>query len=727
MKFKKWLSLLLALSLIVGTFSGLQLNAFAGDTVTVSLEGDGVLEFTSMAGYTTNATSSTEELVEDFEYIEETYSGVISAIVSAAESHETYLKISSYGITEDEIGNILEYVYYNKFCYYLYSYNYNLTSNGTINYLKLNYSMSESTITKGEAIIEAEAAAIAEEASQFDTEVEQMLYVHDWLVGNLDYDSTGDQTYNNVYGAFVDNCTMCVGYSTAFYYIMDLLGIDCYLVISNRLSHMWNLVYLDGEFYYVDCTFDDLTYSSINLAQGILSGQYRYSNFLVSDLTLYQNSHVSTDWTVNGVDIYTCASDTYDDFFWQDISTSATYEITYSNGYWYYETSTYTSKSKSVYMQIYEVEFLSNTEYTVTEVVNVASKWVYSGGSYTAFYTNFQTIGDFLYYRTNDGIYLYVQDGDDILVFENTSDENIFDFVINDDYTFTVVYGDKKTDDGTYETYNLADYFCATQGHDYEDVVTEPTCVDIGYTTYTCTICSGTYVDDYTDATGVHTYEWVTTSNSYLEKTCSVCSDVKVTLAFTDISAETEYFDYIAYTSYYNSLITGVKANSTDTTTETFSPRTSLTRAMLVTILYRMAGSPYDDENPYTETPFSDVVAGVWYYNAVCWALDNGITTETKFKPNTDVTREQTATFLYRYAGEYLGQDVSTDNDISSYPDATSVSAYAEEAMAWANAYGMITGTQQGYLNPQGTTLRVHVTKILYNFGLAYSVGNFES
>ena len=266
-------------------------------------------------------------------------------------------------------------------------------------------------------------------------------------------------------------------------------------------------------------------------------------------------------------------------------------------------------------------------------------------------------------------------------------------------------------------------------GHSFTNYVSngDATCTEDGTKTAECDNGCGT-TDTVTDegtATG-HSYEWVIASNNYPTKTCSVCGDVKVILAFNDISTETEYFDYIAYTSYYNSLITGVKANSTDTTTETFSPRTSLTRAMLVTILYRMAGSPYDDANPYSKTPFSDVKAGTWYYNAVCWALDNGITTETKFKPNTNVTREQTATFLYRYAGEYLGQDVSTDNDISSYPDASSVSAYAQTAMAWANDKGMITGTQQGYLNPQGTTLRVHATKILYGFGTAYNIGEFE-
>ena len=273
------------------------------------------------------------------------------------------------------------------------------------------------------------------------------------------------------------------------------------------------------------------------------------------------------------------------------------------------------------------------------------------------------------------------------------------------------------------ETYDRVFHDLDEGAHEYEQISsTDPTCTESGYLTYECPVCGDSYTEELS-ATG-HSYTW-TTSNGSIEYECSVCG-IKGTLPFTDISDETEYYPYIAYTSCFNSLITGVKANSTDTTTTTFSPRTSLTRAMLVTILYRMAGSPYDDANPYTSTPFSDVKAGTWYYDAVCWALDNGITTETKFKPNTNVTREQTATFLYRYAGEYLGEDVLASNSISSFPDSSSVSSYAKTAMKWAYANGMITGTQQGYLNPQGTTLRVHATKILYNFGFAYNIGNFS-
>ena len=183
------------------------------------------------------------------------------------------------------------------------------------------------------------------------------------------------------------------------------------------------------------------------------------------------------------------------------------------------------------------------------------------------------------------------------------------------------------------------------------------------------------------------------------------------------------YSDYIMYTSVYNSFIAGTNPPYY---TE-FSPTASITRAMLVTILYRMAGEPYaNGGNPYKTSPFTDITdPDVYYYDAACWALKNGVTTETTFKPFNDVTREQTATFLYRYAqdiGMVYDDDYKSVN-LSRYHDAGSISHFAVDAMKWANYYGMITGTEQGYANPQGATQRIHATKILYHFGYACEIG----
>lgn len=150
-----------------------------------------------------------------------------------------------------------------------------------------------------------------------------------------------------------------------------------------------------------------------------------------------------------------------------------------------------------------------------------------------------------------------------------------------------------------------------------------------------------------------------------------------------------------------------------------------------VTILYRMAGESYaNGGNPYSSTPFTDIIdSNAYYYDAACWALKNGITTETTFKPFDNVTREQTATLLFRYAklNDMIGYDGYKDVNLKSeYLDASLIHRWAVEAMQWANYNDMITGTLQGFANPGFATLRIHASKILYGFGYLCDIGNFE-
>ena len=291
-------------------------------------------------------------------------------------------------------------------------------------------------------------------------------------------------------------------------------------------------------------------------------------------------------------------------------------------------------------------------------------------------------------------------------------------------------YGLTATTDATCIDVGTATYTCsvcgdtyteetdAALGHDYVATVTDPTCVDEGYTTYVCSRCDDTYVDDYVDATG-HSYSWTLVSKKPT-KMCSFDDDVLVTIPFTDLTdtSYSSYYDRIAYLSCYNSFING-------TSSTTYSPTKALTRAAALTILYRMAGSPYDDANPYTSSPFTDVKTTAYYYNAACWALDNGITTNTTFKGSSSATRQETVTFLYRYVSYCTDVEITTKS-ISSFSDASSVSSWAKTAMQWAYANGLITGNSSGKLNPTGVTYRIYASKIYYQFGLTCGIGNFE-
>ncbi len=196
-------------------------------------------------------------------------------------------------------------------------------------------------------------------------------------------------------------------------------------------------------------------------------------------------------------------------------------------------------------------------------------------------------------------------------------------------------------------------------------------------------------------------------------------------MQFTDLTGYESYNDYVMYTSVYNNYILGT--NPPEYTV--FSPKTILNRAMLITIIYRMAGSPYNGCNPYKYSPFTDVKdTTAYYYNAICWALDKDITNQLTFKPYDNVLREQAAAFLFRYAESenYIENNNYLNINLKKYHDCNDIKEWSAKAFQWADYTGMFTGTQQGMLNPQGYAQRIHISKILYGFGTACHIGNYK-
>ncbi len=177
-------------------------------------------------------------------------------------------------------------------------------------------------------------------------------------------------------------------------------------------------------------------------------------------------------------------------------------------------------------------------------------------------------------------------------------------------------------------------------------------------------------------------------------------------LPFTDVAEEQWFYDAVEYV-YENGLMNGV-------TETTFEPDSTTTRGMIVTVLYRMAGSPAVTG----ENAFTDVEAGSWYEDAIIWAAANGIVEgygDGTFFPDADVTREQMAAILYRYA-EYAGLDVTGRGDLTAFPDGETVSAWAEENVAWAVAEGLLTGRDDQTLDPAGTATRAEIATILMRY-----------
>ncbi len=177
-------------------------------------------------------------------------------------------------------------------------------------------------------------------------------------------------------------------------------------------------------------------------------------------------------------------------------------------------------------------------------------------------------------------------------------------------------------------------------------------------------------------------------------------------LPFPDVAEGDWFYDAVRY-AYETGLMDGVGDNL-------FAPNSETTRAQLVTILYRLEGEPEVSGT----SGFTDVEADTWYTDAVAWAAANGIVngvSETEFAPGKDITREQLATILFRYA-EAKGYDVSARADLSAYPDADQIQSYAAESVAWAVAEGLIQGFEDNTLRPAGNATRAQIATILMRF-----------
>ncbi len=212
------------------------------------------------------------------------------------------------------------------------------------------------------------------------------------------------------------------------------------------------------------------------------------------------------------------------------------------------------------------------------------------------------------------------------------------------------------------------------------------------------------------DGTKIEVYEAVKANTYYFfmpkqAVTVSTVFALKVpSMPFTDVSAGSWYYNAVEFV-YSKGIMDGVSANK-------FGPNGTITRGMVVTMLWRMAGSP-----AVSGGSFADVASGSYYATAVAWAAKNGIVdgyNSSKFGPNDAITREQFATILYRYA-KWLGYSAS-GSSLAGYADGSSVSSWAKDAMSWAVKNSIVTGVTTTRLNPTGTATRAEAAQMLMSF-----------
>lgn len=314
-------------------------------------------------------------------------------------------------------------------------------------------------------------------------------------------------------------------------------------------------------------------------------------------------------------------------------------------------------------------------------------------------------------------------------------------------FVFTKTVAPSCTEAG-YDLYTCRDCGASEQrnvkpalGHKWDSgtVTTEPTEKDPGTMTYTCTVCGATKTE-VIPATGPHTHVWdegtvtvapTETTPGVRTYTCTVCGQTRTEIIpatgsavcpggaacpsfrFRDVPAPSNWahegIDYCVR----HGLMSGFDAT-------TFSPDTVSTRAQIVMILYNLSGDTTDYSKYYV--PFTDVMPGTWYYNAVAWGYDKDIVSgmsATTFAPDGLITREQMAVLLYGYTEKYAPAYLGGAASLNGFPDAASVSNWAYAAMSWAVGNGLISGIASNgadYLAPSGGATRAQIAAIMMRY-----------
>ncbi|MBQ6430614.1 MAG: S-layer homology domain-containing protein [Oscillospiraceae bacterium] len=566
------------------------------------------------------------------------------------------------------------------------------------------------------AEIDAMLAAVPDDA-------DKVLALHDYLayVCEYDYENLLAQTVPpesfSTAGVLINRRAVCQGFTYAFMYFMNRAGVECHRVISRPMDHAWNVVRLGNSYYHVDVTWDDPVPDDL--------GMVRHRFLLLSDTAVAGKRAIGDnhhhDWETLPV---TCSDTQYDNAYWYGVESP----ILSSGSDRYYIKDGAIVKNES--KRGGETALLSLGEWPVWG--SGSAFWV---GSFSGLYL----YNGKLYYNTATELRR--------LDLETMADETVYAPETTDGYLYgsavidgEMIYEIKKSPNETGVRRSVPFHeLTGEHVHSYTATVTAPTCTEQGFTTYTCE-CGDSYVDRYvaalghdvvTDAavpatctaTGLSAGEHCTRcdymvaqkvvpmlAHSYKDGVCTACGakdpnykPVEQT-KFNDVKENAWYYDAVNY-AVRNGLMNGVGGGR-------FAPNEPMTRAMLVTVLWRYEGEPKEGKNTFTDVP-----DGQWYTQAVAWAAHNGIVGGVgsgKFDPSGNITREQMAAILYRYADK-KGFDTSKRGDPSGFPDAGKVSSWAKDAIAWAVAEKIIGGSD-GKLLPQGNATRAQVSTILMRF-----------
>ena len=375
-----------------------------------------------------------------------------------------------------------------------------------------------------------------------------------------------------------------------------------------------------------------------------------------------------------------------------------------------------TCSSKSTFQQ-YDPDDNNDYALAALEVLNFEVK---GGGEYELDYEIYGMAGGTGYATSKGTITIITGEGSSDISYKcqpassvkfNVEDfEEFWEDNYDDDNKKSSSSSKKNSEDLSYVTFDVA-----TSSDTYGALYTNKTALKAAWKFY------ADYDDDRKGTYDLDevTYKASTSQKSYTDEFTFICVGedgtkisgivsvevANTTMRFADVSTSDWFYDEV-YTVWSEGIMNG-------TSDTAFSPNNTLTRGMVVTMLYRMDGEP----SVSTTATFTDVSSSAYYYRAVEWAADNDIVNgvgDGKFAPDTAITREQLAAILYRYA-KHDGRSTSQSKNLSSFSDVSSVSDYATTALQWAVGAGIITG-DAGKLMPQGNATRAQAAAMFARF-----------
>ena len=613
------------------------------------------------------------------------WDGLIETIQAGTEAKETTIDVSAFKISKSDFDARYDLIREEPYPWYVRNFGYSTWGGYVTDIFVIYYDPAVFDYDAYEAVV---SSILDEDILEGMTDVQKALYIHDAIAMIGRYGAVSSTTCYTGYGLLVDGAAVCQGYAAAYKDLMNRVGVPCVTVSSQEMDHQWNLVKIDGNWYHVDLTWDD--------NQTKAAGFVRHDNFLLSDAGIKAAGHYN--WS----SVITCTDTRYDSgSFWKvcksqvcypDNTVSYQLEGSFADG----EVMKLTRRDSGSG----ETKLLREIE---IELVNTGG-----GGFYTPCYGLSLWDGT-LYYSDMKAVYgVCPVSGKQWTVYEY-------------DYSSTgkLIYSSHVANDTIYLTLQNSSGD-ATEiavplnkpSHTYTITNTPATCKAGGYSVHSCSC--GSSLKTAVSAPASHSYGTATVvkeptmeSAGLKEAKCIWCETVKK----TEIPMlQAPIFSDVDYNSYYGDAVTWAakKGITTGTGGTLFSPDMTCTRSQVVTFLWRAMGSP---EPTSTNNPFKDVDTKDYYYKAVLWAVENGITngvSATEFAPLTACSRAQVVTFLHRAAGAPSVSGTHNFTDVKR--------DYSYNATLWAVKEGITTGTGATTFSPLMVCTRSQIVTFLYRY-----------